>query len=774
MQALVALKKSDPSNRSWKLAHIAVQQLIAEAEKDSRVADMNRMLAFRTLKQMSIDNAGDLRFLVQLYLRQGQRKEILDYFETLKTQESAVAKQAFDDWQFARQRIELCVSEGRWEDLRVLCQLLLGNDKSDSTNGNGENKLKIRDDWKVWSGLVQACDKLDKLDNFPLYDAGLESSWKEKRQQMIATLWITLLTEQKAKDAEKSDEASFEQTVHLAEEYFTTWQTYPFCFDDIKDFVVQLPLAAQTEIRQHAAKSPQKLSVVDLSGAEEAQAKKNAEWLTAEVNALKFEYLLGSGITANPNPDIIRTFACNAVRLVDLCHRSKQRTADACYLAVSALIRLYELEKDTTTLFQAAYLLENGPALEDAHPGKVMLVYIESEIGLQSLAMKQYKSLRVREIQYETMSHMLLSRISISHPFAVEQKRQEPIDPSRIIDEGLDMLLTSDTKLANSQVRLFENGQCDIIFEMQDLRNTLTHSMTRRLLILEQARIARLTDDVPEPRIFDIRPRVFEHWTQDLVDSRDYAETFNYDGVANASYPERRLQAGGKIPKSKWLATAILAEDTWAMLSNRDTVCVTPSEPISPTDTDHAELTAMEIALIEPWNALLQATKSLLTPPPSNTLQPHVAALKEALSALPLSTLASYKPTPGLPSSTTHLRSHYLLLDYLRTTALFTHTATLIASKKRTGTPIPQSALAPLVALAKKHFDTVRKSAEQAKKAVDARDIVQALRAGKVGDAIAEAESLDKGLRVFADRAESSARDAWDGVLRVRLGVGGS
>lgn len=749
---------------------MAVQQMVAEAEQDSKVADMNRILAFRTLKQTSIDNAGDLRFLVQLYLRQGRGEEALQYFEVLRPQESAVAKQASSDWQFARQRIELCVSEGKWEELRELCHSLLGANKTGSADSTTEHDLKVRDDWKVWSGLVQALEKLGKLDEFQTYQTDPAGSWKEKRQQMIAGIWVALLSAQKHAEGENTDR-TFTKTVELVKEYFAVWQTYPFCYDDIKDFVVQLPLAAQTEFRQHTAQSPQKLSKLEVAEGDEGQVKKHAEWLTAEINALKFEYLLGIGIVTSLDADTIGAFSCNAIRLMDLSRRSKQRTADACYLAVAALIRLYEVGRDITALFQAAYLLESGPALEDAHPGKVMLVYVESVIGLHSLAMKQYKGLRIREIQYETMCHMLLSRVSIAHPFAVEQKRQETIDPSRIIDEGLDVFLTSDQKLANSQVKLFEGGKCDLIFELQDLRNTLTHSMSRRMLILEQARIARLTDDVPEPRVDEIRPRVMEHWTENLKDSRDYSETFNYDGVTKDRFPERRLQAGGKIPKKKWLATAILAEDVWSLLSNRATVCVTPSVPIEVCESDSEGLTAMELALVAPWNALLQVTQSLLSTEKDASLPDGIAKLKDTLSSLPLTMLSSHKSVAGLPASTKHLQNHFLLLDYLRTTALFTTVATQIAFKKRTGQVVPSTQLAALKESIKKCYDVVRKSAEGVKKGIDARDMVQAMRRGSVGDAISEAEHLDKGLRMFADRAETSARDAWEGVLRVRLGL---
>jgi hypothetical protein len=49
--------------------------------------------------------------------------------------------------------------------------------------------------------------------------------------------------------------------------------------------------------------------------------------------------------------------------------------------------------------------------------------------------------------------------------------------------------------------------------------------------------------------------------------------------------------------------------------------------------------------------------------------------------------------------------------------------------------------------------------------------MVQALREGETGDAMAEAQFLSQGIRAFATKAEASALDAWEGVLKVRLGL---
>lgn len=387
--------------------------------------------------------------------------------------------------------------------------------------------------------------------------------------------------------------------------------------------------------------------------------------------------------------------------------------------------------------------------------------------------MRQFESLRVREIQHETMAHSLLSRISINHPFELAQRHEQKMDPFRMIDIALDMFVITDEKLSKSQGSLMEKGQCDLIFELNDLRETLAHSMTRRLLVLEQARIHRLTEDNDVPRTFEVRPRVLENWTQNLKDSRDYAETFNYDSIDRTQTPELRLQAGGKIPGSAWIESAILNEDVWALLQGRETVCTKPisaDTAVSDDAATSAQLTTMEQALLGPWKALLRATETMLSSSSAKDLETATTALSKSLTSLPA--LSTPTTPPGLPPPNIHLQSHYLLLDLLKTTSLFLHTSAQIATKKRTGTPIPASTSKNLTETVKKHIEAVRKSAKEAKSKIDGRDMVQSLRKFATGEMMAESPVLDRGLRAFAERAEGAALEAWDGVAKVRM-VGG-
>ncbi|KAI5196967.1 hypothetical protein E4T38_08217 [Aureobasidium subglaciale] len=756
--ALIAMKKADPLNRRYKLAHIAVQQLLSEADKDEKVAGMNRILAFRTLKQMPVEDSAQLRLMMNLYRRQGQKKDMIEALDSFKDKpDDKLAKQIMSDWPFTRQKIQLYIAESRWQEVLDLCSSLLDENSPDGT-------LKVRDDWVVWDGLVRAAAKLGKPDVTPAVTE--KDDWRIKRLQMMANVQATVLSE-----AETDTRTKSQETLQSAKEFFTEWQSYPFCYGDIREFVDDLPSEAQQEFLDHVSQTSMKLTNSDAA----KKSTKASDLLNSEINALKFQYRINIGIT-KPKADVIKNFACECIRLMETSSQSKLLLSDACYLAVSALIRLYELESDITYLFQAAYLLETGPVTEDAHPGKVLLVYLETELGLHSLAMKQYASLRVREIQQETMAHSLLTRISVNHPFALDQRGEASVDPYEIIDNALDMFFATDKKLAHSQSSLLKQGQCDLVFELQELRDTLEHSFTRRMLILEQCRMARLTDNPFHPRTPDIRPSIFEGWTQDLKDSRDYAETFNFDGVGTESTPERRLHSAGKIPNVNWISQAIVNEDVWALLSSRPTVCaksscVTEEEAAAFAAAGANELTPTEKALAKPWAQLLQATKSLLG---TNEIKPDAGLLDRlAKSTQELSTsdILGIQKASGLPPSSYTLQPYFLLLDFIRSAAFFCNVATDVEKKKRQGNRLPPQPVQRIRDAVAKHFVALQTLAREQKAKIDGRDMVQALREGTTGDAMAEAAFLSQGIRTFATKAEASALDAWEGVLKVRLGL---
>ena len=120
------MKKADPTNKRYKLAHIAIQQLLSEADKDEKVAGMNRILAFRTLKTLPAEDFAQLRLTMNLYRRQGQKKDMIEVLDSFKEKkDDKLAKQIVTDWPFTREKIQLYIAEARWQELFDLCSSLL-------------------------------------------------------------------------------------------------------------------------------------------------------------------------------------------------------------------------------------------------------------------------------------------------------------------------------------------------------------------------------------------------------------------------------------------------------------------------------------------------------------------------------------------------------------------------------------------------------------------------------------------------------------------------
>lgn len=128
------MKKADLTNKRYKLAHIAIQQLLSEADKDEKVSGMNRILAFRTLKMTPVEDSAQLRLLMNLYRRQGQKKDMIEALDLFKDKkDDKLAKQIMTDWPFTREKIQLYIAESRWQELFDVCSSLLGEASTDGT-----------------------------------------------------------------------------------------------------------------------------------------------------------------------------------------------------------------------------------------------------------------------------------------------------------------------------------------------------------------------------------------------------------------------------------------------------------------------------------------------------------------------------------------------------------------------------------------------------------------------------------------------------------------
>ena len=103
---------------------------------------------------------------------------------------------------------------------------------------------------------MRAASKLGKEDAVPAVSE--KDDWRIKRLQMLARLQATFLSE-----AETDADARSLETLKSANEFFTEWQSYPFCYGDIKEYADALSSESQKDFLKHVSESSLKLSDPD-------------------------------------------------------------------------------------------------------------------------------------------------------------------------------------------------------------------------------------------------------------------------------------------------------------------------------------------------------------------------------------------------------------------------------------------------------------------------------------------------------------------------------
>jgi hypothetical protein len=103
---------------------------------------------------------------------------------------------------------------------------------------------------------VRAASKLDKEDAVPAVTE--KDDWRIKRLQMLARIQATVLS-----NAETDAVAKSQMTLKSVNNFFTQWQSYPFCYGDIKAYVDGLPSGAQKDFLEHVSASSLKLTDTD-------------------------------------------------------------------------------------------------------------------------------------------------------------------------------------------------------------------------------------------------------------------------------------------------------------------------------------------------------------------------------------------------------------------------------------------------------------------------------------------------------------------------------
>lgn len=360
----------------------------------------------------------------------------------------------------------------------------------------------------------------------------------------------------------KDDDKSLDAILKTCEEYADAFSTKAFCFDDLKS-----PLRRLDKTRLQAFRNAR------------AAAQQNT---LEQLFALELEYsLLPSGGGETQTQDLL-DFAARALKLYQssLSETSPPPCPEAALLSVLAILRLGTTaaagEIDHDHVVRAMILLETvRSAFEDFYALTVVLIRLQAYLGQVSSAMATFTKLSVKNMQYETVAHLILTRISSLHPAATTYTTpsttgssngdsNDTFDPLSAIETGLMVLENADNALVRGIREGLRCNSYSNIHNSVDMRLQLRNSASRRVYAVEERKLRRLRGLADDNTVLESEAEGHHAGDNEdgsatvLDDNRDFSY-FPHFRDDDADLVQTRFQCG-PLPSGAWVRAMALLD----------------------------------------------------------------------------------------------------------------------------------------------------------------------------------------------------------------------
>lgn len=478
----------------------------------------------KAIDTSALTTTQDLRFVLQVYLDTQDWNSAVVLLDNEKLGLFSALGKA--DIEFIRIKLTCLAMLQRWQDLKHFCAFIIKGDIADKERAAELRQWQL--DSTVWDHLTQALAVVHRGDhtfNFSDYtskllpNANLSSS--SSRVMWISQMRFAAVIMQ---GGNSDGSAALSST---CEAYLLNYLNKRYCFEDLQPYLVLLPSEACAHLLKQAHSCTFDRRDV------------NASWEIAELNCLKMEHLLSLSRTQDPPSKLAYSYAVSVLRFIStlfaLGIKDEFLLEEVFLLAAAALQKLIESHETSVehsaTLLQAIAVLEhslkNGNA-PTSYRARLALVKFYRRHGCLSLAMQHYQALRIREIQNDTVSHLLYHRISLLHPFRTDdtgnrgQKLDQAVaNPTLGLQNIINWYDVAIDRTNGFVSRPIDSLRYDKVQEFVGLKDQLARSLQRQLTTLERRRIARLVD-----RVYDETDNNIDFlnsvWVKDLADMRDF------------------------------------------------------------------------------------------------------------------------------------------------------------------------------------------------------------------------------------------------------------
>lgn len=327
------------------------------------------------------------------------------------------------------------------------------------------------------------------------------------------------------------------------------WQRFcgkAYCFEDLRTSISSLDRPSQMALLKQMSKEV-------VADKEKTEARPDAS--IPALNALKFRYCFSLAIETS-NEDL-EHFAYDALKMYQKYLDTPSPCPEAGLLAAMALVRLASypasMFRNDQHLLRAVFVLETCRALtKDYYPYSLLLLQIKSLLGLMSLVMREFQGLNIKNMQWETTGHLLLSRISTSHPHMVGTSAplEARFEPLKALGVALTVSENSEDSLSTQIRSGLNHGSYVNVVESVRMRSDLKHSMSKQIFVHEGIRIKQLfslpdVDSIPPqpgallPQFLTLRTKTNDTLTTvQLVDNRDFSYLPSYEAPGAIEFGE--------------------------------------------------------------------------------------------------------------------------------------------------------------------------------------------------------------------------------------------
>lgn len=317
-----------------------------------------------------------------------------------------------------------------------------------------------------------------------LFTRVAEEDGSKDRSGLLALLEL----EKRARDHGVSEEPT--RLVDLMERYFNEIGDKVCCFEDLKPYTL---LGSDEHCRWIAflERVPSMFSSID--------------GLRRFINAYKFlrHSLTSSEITADTESARVALYAKKYMEALplgsDLPTTELQPADDLVLLAGNTFISLWKLTEDDNNLFKAASLLEFAlTKSKQSFLVRLMLIRVYRLLGAPSLALEHYRAMHVKQVQHDTLSHLILSRAST---FSLAAMGDLTLATECL--ESTQIYLSNSQETGDFVVRAFTGEKYSQIPQFILFEDRLENSLQRDTVKVEHLRM-RLTHEPITSDIIDM------------------------------------------------------------------------------------------------------------------------------------------------------------------------------------------------------------------------------------------------------------------------------